>query len=996
MSGLLGGSSKRLAQQPQAAGALRVQTSSYGQVVPIVYGVNRIACNIIAYGGFTAIPHTSSAGGAGGKGLGGGASSGTTSYTYSCWVALALCEGGIWNTGTVWASKSVTSAYTLGAEVHGGGDGQPPSGFLEATDPSQALSYSGTAYMLVPNYDLGSNPDLPSHSAEVKRDVGSALAAGWQDVNPADAVIDFLTAERYGAGFPSASIGDLSSWRQYCWSVNCLMSPIWDSQDTAANQLTQLIELTNSAPFWSEGLLKIVPYGDTAVSGDGASWAPDLTPVYDLTDDDFIVAGSGDGSDPVTVARATLADANNVVQVEYVDRANAYNVSVAEAQDQAAVELYGKRVDTGRKAHHITQPSVASWTAQHLLQRQVYVRNTYGFTLGWRYCLLEPMDLVTLTDAALGLDRALVRITSIAEDKGGALTVAAEEMPEGIATAALYPRQTGTGYAADYNADPGPVTSVTFFEPPDGVADGLQVWVAIAGAGSLWGGCDVWVSRDGTSYKKAGTFAGRSRMGVLSADLSAGSAIDQTNTLAVDLTESGGTLTGGTVVEARALDTLCYVGGEYLAYETATLTAAGTYDLTYLVRGAYGSAIDAHAAGAAFVRLDGAVFEYDFDASDIGQTIYVKFVSFNSFGSHGGQTLAGVPAYAYTLKGSALASPLPDVTGLTSTFVDGFTTLQWVAVSDFRQVDYEIRRGGSWASAQVLGRTATARWVVDADGIYWVCAHARPTTGLDVYSETPAEVEIAGAVLVRNVVATWDEAVTGFVGTVSGGAVVAKEGLTLGGAGNLLDSPNLLAETDLLYLGGVAGEGYYQIPASHQVDIGRVAACAIKLNVSAEAVSIHDNLLTVPDLLSVTNLLGSADPSLIAVTPEVALASSPGMFGPWAPFVPGQYNARIFALRLCLRSFDPQVTPVVTAFNFTIDVPDRVDTGTEISVPAAGLTVTYTSPFNDVPNVQVTILDAVAGDILALTGRSAASFTMQITNGGSGVARTVNWAAQGY
>lgn len=53
----------------------------------------------------------------------------------------------------------------------------------------------------------------------------------------------------------------------------------------------------------------------------------------------------------------------------------------------------------------------------------------YRFKLGWKYALLEPMDIVLLTDATLGLAEAAVRITQIEEDDNGELTVTAEEIP---------------------------------------------------------------------------------------------------------------------------------------------------------------------------------------------------------------------------------------------------------------------------------------------------------------------------------------------------------------------------------------------------------------------------------------------------------------------------------------------------------------------------------------------------------------------------------------
>jgi len=67
--------------------------------------------------------------------------------------------------------------------------------------------------------------------------------------------------------------------------------------------------------------------------------------------------------------------------------------------------------------------------AQLGLQRKAYIRNSYKFKLGWRYSLIEPMDIVLLTDTALGLDAAAVRLTAIAEDDNGELTVTAEEIP---------------------------------------------------------------------------------------------------------------------------------------------------------------------------------------------------------------------------------------------------------------------------------------------------------------------------------------------------------------------------------------------------------------------------------------------------------------------------------------------------------------------------------------------------------------------------------------
>ena len=47
-----GGGKNALAAKPNLLSALRVQTSSYGQVIPILYGQNRIAARLIWAGDF--------------------------------------------------------------------------------------------------------------------------------------------------------------------------------------------------------------------------------------------------------------------------------------------------------------------------------------------------------------------------------------------------------------------------------------------------------------------------------------------------------------------------------------------------------------------------------------------------------------------------------------------------------------------------------------------------------------------------------------------------------------------------------------------------------------------------------------------------------------------------------------------------------------------------------------------------------------------------------
>lgn len=226
--------------------------------------------------------------------------------------------------------------------------------------------------------------------------------------------------------------------------------------------------------------------------------------------------------------------------------------------------------------------------------------------------------------------------------------------PIGVGTAIPHAKQASAGAPLDPFVDPGNTNAPIIFEPPAALTGGaLEVWI-IASGGADWGGCQLWISTDGNTYGLAGTIYRGARQGVVTTALPATPDPDTTDTLAVDLTESQGQLLSGTQADADDYVTLCICDRELLSYETATLTAAYEYDLTYLRRGAYGTAIAAHPAGAPFARFgpnDPSLFRYIYPSSFVGQTVYLKLPGFNIFGQ-ALQGLAGVSAYSYTLIGT--------------------------------------------------------------------------------------------------------------------------------------------------------------------------------------------------------------------------------------------------------------------------------------------------------------------------------------------------------
>ena len=672
MGGIVGGGSN--AKQQKAVGSLQFQTSQHGGVIPLVYGTTRVSPNLIEYDDFKATPARQ---GAKGKG-GGGGKGGGQQYNYSASVIMGVCQGPIVGIGAVWWDKNVGTLSSLPAALYLGNDGQAADSYWLTNHAGEALDYSGTANVVANNYAMGNTATLPNFSFEV-HGILSLSGTNALDANPASIISDFLTNSRYGAGFTPASLGDLTLYATYCQALGIMLSPMLDTQQEAQHHLSDIVKITNSAIVWSGGLLKIVPYGDQTVIGYGTTYTPNTTPIYSLDEDDFIVQESSVGTssgvtpggpvlrtgsgpitggfsdDPVHIMRATPADATNSIQLECLDRSNNYNTAVVEAFDQASIDLYGIRRDTSMKAHAIVDPvNVAPIVAQLLLQRSLLFRNSYTFQLGWKYCLLEPMDLVQITDVRLGASALTVRITAVEEDDEGTLSVTAEDFFGGYSTAVLYPKQSGSGYIPNWSSDPGSANTPVIFEPPAGLlSGGLEIWVALSG-GLTWGGAQVWISSDGSSYALVGTVTSSATQGTLTADLPPHPSPDNTDTLSIDLTESRGQLVSVSATDAANLATLCYVGGELLAYQTAMLTGLYKYSLTRLYRGAYGTMITDHPTGTQFARLDGSIGRFSYPTSLIGQTIYLKFPSTNIVGG-GLQSLASVPAYTYMVKGNGQA-----------------------------------------------------------------------------------------------------------------------------------------------------------------------------------------------------------------------------------------------------------------------------------------------------------------------------------------------------
>jgi hypothetical protein len=223
--------------------------------------------------------------------------------------------------------------------------------------------------------------------------------------------------------------------------------------------------------------------------------------------------------------------------------------------------------------------------------------------------------------------------------------------------------QATQGYAPNHTTVPALINKpLIFVAPAELTVAGGEIWIAVSNSDPNYGGCYVYASNDNTSYKKIGKLDGNAKQGVLTSALSSVSPpFAVQDSLTLKLNNPTDDLESVSQQTFTNKDSLCYVGGEFLVYKTATLTAPSSYTLSTLTRGLYKRPTGAD-LNADFCLLDNAIFKKSFPAHKVGTTLYFKFQCFNLVGK-GLQDLADLYAYSFLVTDNgginALLADLP-------------------------------------------------------------------------------------------------------------------------------------------------------------------------------------------------------------------------------------------------------------------------------------------------------------------------------------------------
>lgn len=660
---------------------IQIQTSTQSLPIPILWGTNRLAPNIINYINFR---HQDASKGKGGK---------SGNQTYFADVQLALCEGASAGYTTVmgkaWDGQAHIEFVNTGFGLYPGTATQGI--WPNAAHAGQNLNYAYTVVLAQGGLALGPSASIPSYNFEVlstfqNHNVNNA----GSDANFGDIIPDFLTNPRYGVGFDSTLLSGFDTLTTYHLAQGIFVSPLLKDPEQVTATLQRWATIGNFWIFWSGTQLKVVCLGDGAITANGVTYTPNTTPVYNLGPDDFRSgsASSNTGEPPVTVTRKDPADCYNIVQLDAAIRGHNYETSPYMWQDQASIDAVGVQSPNIVSSTEICNVNTAATVAALIGLRQLYIRNTYKFKLLPNFILLEPGDIVTLTEPHIGLFQTPVRLLEVSEDDKGVLDFTAEEFPGNVGSAYIQSTEPWSGAPPyDPNVAPGSVNTPAFVQPDTSLTSGLsEIWIATSG-GQYFGGCAIYLSFDGLNYNELGQNAHSSYQGTLTASTPAATGLDNTNPLAVDLTECDGVLPAtATTADADAYRTLILVENELMAYGRVTPTGTYTSNLTYLRRGLYGTTPQSHSVGAAFSRIDQtSIFAYTLPAAYLGATLHFKFPTVNVFGNSA-QALSDCTDYTFTPPVPPPPTVPPPVNGPTiryaaATYDSTLTTLTGVTVA---------------------------------------------------------------------------------------------------------------------------------------------------------------------------------------------------------------------------------------------------------------------------------------------------------------------------
>lgn len=586
---------------------VRIQNAQQGSPIPIIYGRNRTAGTIIWATGVTETV-TSSGGKGGGPRV--------NEYTYTTSLAVVVCEGSITKIRRIWANEKVIYDFRSGGSptvadfidsskirVYDGTQTSADSAIEADKGVGNVPAHKGLAYVVFEDIELAEfGNQVPNFNFEVE-----------SVINDLEEVMNDLCG-RVGLDSGDYDFSNLSSY-----NTRGLIVP---ARTEASRVMDALAKANRFDIVETGGQLK-------AVIRDGTS-------VATIPSDDVGAGSDTDAKPFVEITRLQEVELPESFQVSYN----------SELQDfQQFTQSSRRNVRFSQNQSNVSFPmsltdSYAKFLSDSFLIESWIGRQSFKFTLPYKYMYLDPGDVITVPNEAGSTN--LVRIESINNGLVSELEVV------GVADDPIIYSDPGFDPQLP-TVDDGEVitgTVATFIvdevnAPYDEFAIAGNIFCVAGRPESGWNGgqlyADPSIKEDAGPIKEiVGSFLSSCVFGKTTAD-SNGVLEDDATPLAKDTVNTVRvTLTSGTLESVSESDitdmnkNLAVIGKEIVNFQTATFISGTTWELSNIYRYKRGtdyllSMIEAgefsgHAQQDNFVLITSKNLPFAYDVEEVGNT----------------------------------------------------------------------------------------------------------------------------------------------------------------------------------------------------------------------------------------------------------------------------------------------------------------------------------------------------------------------------------------
>ena len=224
-------------------------------------------------------------------------------------------------------------------------------------------------------------------------------------------------------------------------------------------------------------------------------------------------------------------------------------------------------------------------------------------------------------------------------------------------------------------------------------------------------------------------------------------------------------------------------------------------------------------------------------------------------------------------------------------------------------------------------------------------------------------------------------------------AIILNSSETIGEQAGLISTwPRLSA------LGGISTTGEYVFNGA--IDLGSVQTARLTASLKTTGFDALD-LISERQLISTwPSVVGTLVNDVWCVLYKRSTNDDPdGMpvWSEWSPLVVGDSTARAWQFKLVLGTDYAAHNIRVSELSVTVDMPDRTESGEDISSGAGVYSVTYSLPFMAVPAIGITAQDMHTGDFYQITSKSESGFDIVFRDSaGTAVSRTFDYISRAY